>query len=81
MLDEDFHAEAYQHSAGDDVGGALGDGDVAPAEGDAQQGGQEGDGTDEGHDPEDGGHGVAQPQADADSEGVDAGGDAEEEAG
>ena len=79
MLQQDLHTKAYQDEAGDDVGGALRDGDVALAEVDAQEGDQCGDDTDGGDNPQDGSQRIVQPQADTDGESVDAGGDTEEE--
>ena len=76
MFDENLDAEAYQYSAGDDVGGALGDGNVALAEEDAQQGYQEGDDADDRDDTQDCIHGHVQPQAYTHRQAVDAGGDA-----
>ena len=81
MLEEDFGAEGYQHKASGDGGSAFGDRDAAPPEVNTQKGDSEGHGPDEGNSPKDVGEGVLQPQANADSKGIDAGGHAEKEHG
>lgn len=79
VIKEYLHAETDEDKTGDDVGRALGDGDVALAEINANHGDHEGDNTDEGHNPEDGGQRVVQSQPDTDGEGIDAGRHAEKE--
>ena len=79
MFKENLHSETEEDETGSDVGGALGNGDVALAKVDTHEGDCKGDGTDEGHNPEDGGQRVVQSEADANGEGVDAGGNAEKE--
>ncbi len=77
MLQKDFHTQAYEHKAGDDVGGALGNGNVAFSQTDTHHRDHEGDYADEEDYPKDCGERFVETQADADGQTIDTGGDSQ----
>lgn len=81
MLQQNLHAEGDEDHAGEDGGGALGDGDVALAQIDAEEGDQEGDPSDKRNYVQDNQQVFLQAQADTYGEGIDAGGDTQKDIG